>query len=253
MKFLKITKEKVLDIFFPDHMKCIICGNEISHMKYDICDRCYEHLPFIVGRTCERCGQRIKTDDRFCDNCKRSGEFFFTRAFSPLQYTDTIVGLVHKLKYHNHQYLAANMAEVLYDKLSDEEIKCDVIMPVPMMDRKKKRRGYNQAELIAQELAKLSNMPIDTTTLIRVWEDNSQTALTSKERRENVRGCFKCTSKDYKGKNILLIDDVYTTGSTANECARVLRKQGRVANVYVLTFAHSEENKNIQGLTNKDK
>lgn len=241
---MKITKEQlknnILDIFYPRHIKCIICGKEISNEKYDMCASCRANLPMIKDHICDRCGQEILEHNKFCDNCKRHSPWYFEKAFAPVKYIDKMISIVHRLKYHNCKYLSDPMADLMTDYIKDQDIKFDVVVPVPMLITKQKIRGYNQAELLAKSVADKLACPLDTTTLVRIRESVSQTTLSAKNRWENMVGAFATNGNTFEGQNVLLVDDVYTTGATVNECSKILKSKAKADKVYILTFAHSQ-------------
>ena len=130
------------------------------------------------------------------------------------------------LKFGNKKYISAELAKMMTDTFIEEEMCADVVTFVPMTAKEIKERGYNQSELLAEEVAKRLNLPI-TSTVLKIKETDKQKRLTAKERRENLKGVFAVADKTaIKGKRILLVDDVITTGATVNECSAVLKKAG---------------------------
>ncbi|HUR36166.1 MAG TPA: ComF family protein, partial [Terriglobales bacterium] len=151
--------------------------------------------------------------------------------------------LIHLLKYHGIVVRARPLGQLLAPSLRAAIAAAGpdaVLVPIPLFRAKSRQRSFNQAEEIAREAVSASrtNMALDTTLLARVRETKSQTGLTRHQRRENVRGAFavKKEKGSVKGRNIILLDDVFTTGTTAEECARVLRRAG-AAKVWVVTAA----------------
>ena len=233
----------ILNIFYPNHIKCVLCNKEISNEKYDMCEKCRNSLPLLDGNLCLRCGQEILEHNKYCDNCKRH-TWCFEKAISAVKYTDKMISLVHRLKYHNGKYLADIMADIMIDSLKNFDIPFDIIVPVPMSVQKQKSRGYNQAELLANAVATKLNKPVDTTTLLRIRENISQTELSAKNRWDNMQGAFATNGHSFAGQNVLIIDDVYTTGATVNECSKILKTKAHANCVYILTFAHSQGQEN---------
>ncbi len=170
---------------------------------------------------------------------------YFERAAAYGSYDGGLRELIHLLKY-DHVRPAANLlgrmlAEVVADIADAFGQQAPVIMPVPLHASKMRQRGFNQSELIARMMLKLRPAALDvklnTTALMRSRPTESQTGLTPPQRRENIRGAFKVVRGDQvSGRDILLIDDVFTTGTTASECARVLRRAG-ANRVFVATVA----------------
>lgn len=231
--------KKLLDLIYPEGIKCIICNDDIPRNDtYMICDDCLSRLPIAKGKVCIKCGRNITGKGEYCLDCKRSKRYF-VKAVAPLWYQDEVVSLIYKLKYGNARYLAKPLAYIMFDKIKNSNINFDVIVPVPICDKRLKERGYNQSLLIAEHLAKLTNKPLLEKSLIRVKDTDTQTNLTRKERNENLKDAFKVTKrKDIKDKNILLIDDVLTTGATVNNCCYKMLNAG-AKSVFVATVART--------------
>ena len=125
---------------------------------------------------------------------------------------------------------------MLYDRLAAIDIPYDVLVPVPLHASRLRERGYNQSTLLCRELGKISNLAVDDKSLVRLRQTASQTAFDRDGRRSNVEGAFGCIDGALSGRNVLLIDDVCTTGATLKSCAAVLKEKG-VLLVWGLTFA----------------
>ncbi len=138
-------------------------------------------------------------------------------------------GVIHAFKYADQPYLSSYLAGWMnkeWDKYPDLK-EAQLILPVPLYKKKQRQRGYNQSELLARELAKLRNLPLDTTSLIRSRNTPSQTKLGREGRLQNMSGAFSCVNPAaVKGKIVLLIDDVATTGATLEGCAEALKAAG---------------------------
>jgi ComF family protein len=179
--------------------------------------------------------------------CRRLGPPF-TRAAAYGSYEGGLRELIHLLKYEGIKpasgVLGRMLAEVILELQPSVEHRNVVVVPVPLHARKLKQRGFNQAELIAQAALKLIpsggvRFELAPSAMVRVRETSSQIGLTKRQRRENLRGAF-CVNEPEKiaGQEILLVDDVLTTGTTASECARMLRRAGAVE-VWVATVART--------------
>lgn len=224
MEYLKA----IWDIIFPK--KCINCGREGSYL----CEDCLSLIPINPFEycLCERMEKRSR-----CDYCKNRN---LDRIMSATDFNDRIVKkAIHKLKYGCIESLSAPLAFLVLSHL--EAINCQidknfVIIPVPMHIKKKRRRGFNQSEEIARLISKTTTIPLST-TLIKIKETKPQMELNRNERIENIKDCFAINNKEeIKNKIILLLDDVYTTGTTMNECAKVLKENG-AKEVWGLTVA----------------
>ncbi len=233
----RALKEQVLNILFP--LCCIGCGREGELT----CAQCQETLQFLPP-CCFVCGRLAPERDeacpgRTCVPCRKKTALW---AFlSPFQYEMPLIHtLIKNLKYKNARILGRTAALLLarytprlYALPADEMI----LVPIPLHPRRRRRRGFNQAALIAQEYALLTSLPVHTDLLQRIRSTYSQTTLSHEERLANIKGAFRVTKPEHAaGKTILLVDDVKTTGATLEEAARTLRKAG-ARKVSALTLA----------------
>lgn len=239
--------EFIKDLFYPSEYKCLICGEELNHNTlYSICDDCMEKLPFNNGKVCLRCSEPINTMASYCINCKNTKPYY-TKNTSLFLYEDPIREIIRKLKYDNKKYLAHTFSNMIAGEVSRMDVSFDIVIPVPLYYKRLKYRGYNQSELLTESLKTKLNLNVDTTALIKIRNTRTQANLTRTERMENLKDAFKVTDKaKVKGKTILLIDDVFTTGTTINECSKTLIEAGAKA-VYSVTLAHAHYSKMIVG------
>ncbi len=236
--FTKI-KNSIIDSFYPKHIKCICCKDEISTKNvYDMCEKCYQTLPFIKNNFCVRCGLKFEKDGSgTCLNCKATN-FHFELARSAVVFDKSVISVIHRLKYARYKFLAEPLAYLLYDTLLLQDWEIDTITYVPLYPTREKQRGYNQSQELATHLSALTQIPIFN-DIVRLRDTPTQTKLSRIKRQENVKDCFKVNNRSQvKGLNILLIDDVFTTGSTSNEISKQLKHAG-ANKVYVLTVAHA--------------
>lgn len=219
---------------YPEY-SCIICGRETRDTLLLICDKCKEKLlPINFAHTCQICGAPVLEGNTRCDDC-RSQDIHFDKAVAAYIFDDTSANLVYGIKYSNAQFAARHLATLLVEPISTLE-PFDIIIPVPLHENRKKWRGYNQSELVASALSELTSIPLETQALVRHIETETQQGKGRIERQANMVGAFKVVDKEkIKGKSILLIDDVFTTGTTVNECARILKKNGAYK-VFVATL-----------------
>ncbi len=231
--------EAIRRIFFPRDITCIVCGNELQEQtRYGVCSCC--QLPYNT-KFCLRCGRNVGAMTAYCLDCMNY-EKSFDLARSAMIYTDSVIGLIYKLKYGDGRYLASYMAEYMYNTYLSGAERVDVVTFVPMPPKRRKKRGYNQAELLAKAFCKLSGLPCEN-LLERVKETKNLARMSRAERREAIIDSFVLTqgmAEEVKNKRVLLIDDVITSGATSNECARVLKK-AKAQSVYVMTFASAKE------------
>lgn len=241
---LKQVIEKVLDFLFPQDIKCIFCGEEVNENEFCLCDKCSNEVDKCV-KICDCCGAVIKSEAKFCVVClNNKREFDFARA--PYVYKGKVIEAVHNFKYNGAKYLAKPFAKLMlssFNELNKLSGGFDFIIPVPMHKDKLKKRKYNQAKLLADEVAKLTNLPVEDNLLVKVKNTESQTKLARKERFKNMKDVFEITDKrKVKNKNILIVDDILTTGATTESMAKLLRKY-HANKISVLTFARTDFDK----------
>ncbi len=215
----------LLNIFFP--INCLGCGKQ----GFFICPECWAAIPLLAQSVCPACRKPSPTG-KTCPNCQSSlsGIIIATDYRYPL-----IQKAIKSLKYSPFiSSLASDLARLLVKviKQSPERITYFnqnnfVLMPTPLAKRKLAERGFNQAELIAREITDKFGWPLKTKILQRVKETKSQTGLGKKERKLNVNNAFKIKDKGLvKNKNIILLDDIFTTGATLEEAAKTLQQAG---------------------------
>jgi ComF family protein len=209
----------------------------------DFCPDCLKDLVRITSPLCPICGtpfvSRVEADHR-CGDCLRKRPYFDALA-APYLYEGGIMDAIHQIKYSGKTYLADSLGRLLApfarERLGDT--RGLLMMPVPLHPRRLKERGFNQSLVLARAVAPALETRIDFLSLRRVKYTKSQTGLKKDERRKNVKGAFGLSGKpDLKGNTVVLVDDVATTGSTLNECARVLKKAG-CEKVLCLTLART--------------
>ena len=229
------------DIIFPPN--CIICGKYLGlGTRPLICSSCEEQYSAFNGN-CSRCGSTFDFSGAMplCHTC-RSARHPFDGVISAYFYKDGVRRTIieHKFSfYRNHSIIFAGSLNSALEKLFGEE-KPDFIVSVPPDKKRLNTRGYDPVFEIASALSKLSDIPFRYDILEKIKSTPNQSLLAYRARLKNVRGCFKVTDKDaVKGKNILLIDDVFTTGATCGECAKMLKKAG-AAYVLAVTVSISE-------------
>lgn len=235
----------VLDGLYPPI--CELCGCGLSGGQA-LCEKCSEKLPRIVSPFCGTCGESFagQIDGAFdCPNCKDIS-FHFEFALAAMDRCDDILELVHRLKYGKEIHLAGTLGKLACGVLSDRRFAIALeekwpLVPVPLHKGRLRTRQFNQAEEIARVVAEHSELPMKK-WLKRVRRTETQTRLTRKQRMENLKKAF-AVRKTWSMKKpaaltgapgVILVDDVFTTGSTVDACAQVLRKAG-VKRVVVLT------------------
>jgi len=220
---------KVLDFLFPRW--CVGCGKEGDF----ICSSCRSSLSWVVPPVCPRCGVP-QPDGNLCPGCHNQ-QMTIDGIRSPFRFEGVIRQAVHQLKYQNLRAIAAPLALFLADYLASNPVPGEVLVPVPLHPKRLRERGYNQSELLAKELSKFTQLLLVADCLTRERPSPPQVrAATLEERQSNVKGAFNCFDDRLRGKPVLLIDDVSTSGATLNACAAALKAHGALS-VWGLTLA----------------
>ncbi|MBQ8940261.1 MAG: ComF family protein [Firmicutes bacterium] len=219
MRFSDI-KETLLELIFPNC--CMVCGEVLEfHKEKWLCPKC--RLETISGKTCDICGVPIIANN-ICSDCQNK-KLYFKRAYCAYEYKDKVRKAIHNIKFNNEPRNVEYFARPLYDYAKSHGFSgADIVVPVPMHKKKLKQRGYNQSAMLASFLANLG-MGEYREALVKIRDTQNQHDLSEKERLKNLKDAFTVTG-DVKDKKILLVDDIYTTGSTVNECAKTLIKAG---------------------------
>jgi competence protein ComFC len=229
-------------IFFPSF--CELCSSLLEFpQERVICHSCWKSIRTSYHSYCLCCGRFFEASGKphLCQACleKRPP---FSHHRSGGKYKGELKDIILLYKYRHFQVLGKDLAHLVYRALGKEEEiwwKVDVIIPVPLHPKRKKERGFNQAQIIAKELARIKGIELGDKLLLKVKNVPPQTSLRVEERAKNVSGAFLVTQKEkIKKKVVLLVDDVYTTGSTIRECSFALRKAG-VKEVKALTVAQA--------------
>lgn len=249
-KFFRKTYDKILDIFFPIDKICIFCNKEIVDFKEKpYCESCEKEV-FNNGNKCIKCDTKIKDGNIVCDNCK-SHKRNFEKCLCPLNYENNVRKSILKFKDDNAIYLAKSYAKIIYEYLNHHQIKFDVVTFVPSHKSKIKKRGYNPAQVLAEELAKLCNKEVKE-TLAKVTLTQSQKTLSFADRQQNLKNSIIVTnSKSIKSKTILLVDDIITTCATVDYCSKLLKDYAN--KVFVCSIARNHITKNDIKNLNSDK
>ena len=236
--------KKLLSALFPS--RCLLCQKTVNQQAentaLEICPECYKALPHNTA-SCIQCALPLaddQLDDVLCGRCiKKTPAFDY--AYSPLRYEDDVIRLMHQLKFNekitSSRTLGEMMLQLLKGKVTQENIKPDCLLPVPLHPARLRQRGFNQSIEIARVISKKLNIPIEYDAIRRNRSTTSQMGLDAKARRKNIKGAFSVKHK-LNARHVLIVDDVMTTGSTVNELAKTLKRNG-VKHVGVLSFARA--------------
>lgn len=227
---------KILDLIFPEQFTCNLCGEELKEASLSgLCDVCENALVKNNGNKCQKCSSPILDESNYCLNCQNNKRYFDS-ASSVFVYTGAAKILINRFKFANQKYLYKTLVHFMLNDFAEKNFPADILVSVPMSDKKFKKRGFNQSALLAEELAKKLN--IDYCDCMRKTRETAgQHELSRALRLTNLEGAFSVTDKNLvKGKAVVIIDDTFTTGSTVSEIAKVLLAAG-AKSVNALCFA----------------
>lgn len=256
------------ELLYPS--RCVICDEILRKGENGCCRDCAPLLPWVAngvkrispGRPflppqarrgngftaaqCMKCGRPVEDEsEEYCEDC-RTTEHCFDRGAAAFIYTGALRHSVGRMKFSNRRdyipFFARAMVKALGPHLSDW--RPQLILPVPMHPWKRRRRGYNQSELLAAEIGRLTGIPMDKNLLRCVRLTPSQKQLDRRERMRNLRGCFEARAPFPPVSRVLLVDDVYTTGSTLDEVSRVLRTCS-VKDIYFVVLCTGKGKKTV--------
>jgi ComF family protein len=235
-----------IDILYPP--RCHICGKFLSYREAKfplsyICSNCLRDMSPIRSPICSICGVPFSAnrgDNHLCEDCTRKRPYY-ELARAPYVYSGKLKGAIQRFKYNSETHLGKPFGGLLLHFIQKMFHKMDeyIIIPVPLHKKKLRERGYNQSLLLAKILSKKLRLKLDYLSFIRIRYTQNQAGLRRIDRRKNVKDAFSVTDvKAIKAKKILLVDDVFTTGFTLNECAKSLKESG-AAEIICVTLART--------------
>ena len=239
-EFAGLLGSHALDVLFPP--ACMLCGEALPGHGTGLCAGCYGRFKKITGPVCTRCGAVFTSPhggDHLCGDCI-ARRTHYDCARSAAVYAGELRRAIQQFKFNRRSMLAGPLADLAAgccDPIGPQRGYA-ALVPVPLHPQRLRHRGYNQSLLLALRLGRQWNVPVERDYLRRTVWSVSQTSLRRSERRRAVRGVFSCRCSRYTGKRLLLIDDVFTSGATVDECARTLKRNGAAA-VDVLTVART--------------
>lgn len=242
MKFIERLRRRFNDfenLLFKNYV-CLCCSVEVSdELEIPLCDDCLKGLLKIDGKVCVKCGEKLLGDVMVCDACKGK-DYAFDGNTSCFYYAETAGDLIKKFKYSSKKYYAETLAKLMEDK-AENFGDVDLVTFVPISKKRRRERGFNQAELLATEFSKLIKKETES-LLIKDDGGKHQAGLGRTDRLTNLNGTIHVDSekgKLIKGKTILIVDDVFTTGTTLSLCASEIKKY-KPKQVKTLTFAKTK-------------
>lgn len=224
----------LIDMIYP--RICPVCNEIITARAADICPECAGRLNYVGFSFCMRCGKPVRDDEEYCSDCIAAGhEYDEGRAV--LLYDGVTSRSLYRFKYGGKQEYAKFYGRVICERLG-RKIKswnADVIIPVPIHPSRKRKRGYNQAELIAKEISKRLGIRMATDIVYRSRATGALKKLGARERQNNLKKAFNIKQNSVKYETVLIVDDIYTTGATVDAMARCLKGAG-VKKVYYVAL-----------------
>lgn len=214
----------VLDVIFPP--KCALCGQ----IGATLCPACVARMQPIPQIDCPRCGRFLRdstthSSGQLCRKC-RENPSSLSQARAPLCYQDPVSTIIHRFKYEGYFALAKPLSCFLIDGWPSWQRPPNLILPIPLHPRRQRQRGYNQSELLARPLGQALGIQMNATSLQRTRHTVPQVGLGPDERHENVHGAFSAVADVVGGRDVLLVDDVLTTGATMRAAAEALLAAG---------------------------
>ncbi len=232
--------QALLDILYP--VRCPVCENIVTPKGKKICSPCEKKLQLITEPRCKKCSKPIDQDQReYCSDCERKN-YHFEHGYSVWIYNSTMKKSIANFKYsYKREYAKYYIQEIIreYGRVI-KKLAPDALVPVPIHESKYRERGYNQAEILAKGIGKELDIPVLPHLLIRNKKTLPQKQLSDKERLRNLQKAFVYNEKfanNYSKsiKRVLLVDDIYTTGSTIEACANILRHNG-IEHIHFITL-----------------
>lgn len=219
-------KTDLWGILFP--RRCPICHEVVEDTGELACRVCRTRLPYVREPSCRKCGKPLLSEEtEYCGDCVRKNHRF-RQGKAPFVYDELMRRSIARFKYGGRKEYAAFYAEEILRKCAGEALlwQAEVLVPIPLHPSRKRKRGFNQAELLAREISGRSGIPCDAALLRRVKKTRAQKELNSQERLENLKNAFSVRKGPIPYKKIILVDDIYTTGSTMDAAASVLMENG---------------------------
>ncbi len=239
MKVIKIIRNFIKSLLYSKNPSCRVCSKVLLFEDALFCQQCRKKLKFNTGNLCARCNKPLEKGSikNLCYYCCEK-EMSFTSGFSLFVYDEYFKSVIFKLKSKDKHLLGYNLGKLLYEHMKSLTYleKIDIIIPIPLDKVKLEKRGYNQALLIAKGVSDESGISIKE-NLQKIRQTKDQKILARNKRSENLIGAFGVeNSNEIKDKVILLVDDVYTTGTTIDVCGKCLMESG-AREVYFATLA----------------
>ncbi|MCM1101280.1 MAG: ComF family protein [Clostridium sp.] len=231
---MKDWPDTVKQMLFP--LRCPVCDGIVTPRGAGICPDCAPRLKLLTPPYCLKCGKKLRDEREFCADCSGASHVF-DRGRALYEY-ESAAGSIYRLKYGGRQEYADFLGEEMARYLGAfvGETAPDALIPIPLHPARQRGRGYNQAALLAESVGRRLDVPVRAKYLSRVRNTKPLKYLNPKERQNNLKRAFNIDQNDVKLKTVILVDDIYTTGSTMDEAAATL-KAGGVERVYFIALA----------------
>lgn len=236
--------ESLITFIYPAKCRCCEMPMGVGGVHY-ICDTCWEKIEFLSTPWCGICGTPLNSsasnNNDVCADCRKQPPWYGKRRAIAF-YEPTVRGAIHLFKYEKKRILAKHLNQLIQAHLPTDFFAADYdfLIPIPLHTRRQRDRGFNQSEQIAQSIAELWHVPVRMDILFRIKDTAPQSSMNSREERiENIADAFEVRSiETITNQRILLVDDIYTTGTTVDEASRVLLT-GNPTEVDILTLART--------------
>lgn len=224
----------IIDLLVPHH--CVVCSKPVFSNNLYCCESCFDQLPFQQN-ACSVCGQQFNAQSDICGQCINNPPEFES-CFCAFAYQSPIRELIQSFKYQQQPALATLLSRLLYQEVCDQQLELpEALIPVPMHYSRLRERGYNQAQLLATEIGKLSNIKVDNCLIKKSKITPTQASLSRKQRIRRIKGSFIANQKA-PYSSVAIIDDVVTTGATISEITKILKQKG-VDSIQIWAIAHT--------------
>lgn len=234
LKWYVNVANTVKQLLFP--RRCPICDRIVIPFGEKICPKCAMGCRFLTPPYCMKCGKKLSDEAELCGDCRKKTHIF-SRGRALYEY-ESVAFSIYRMKYGGRQEYAEYFGEELAYYLGSfiRDMNPDALIPIPLHGKRERRRGYNQAALLARAMGRCLGVPVLDNYLVRVKNTTPLKWLNPKERENNLKKAFNIVQNDVKLKRVVLVDDIYTTGSTMDEAAGTLAAHG-VEEIYFVALA----------------
>lgn len=237
MERKKAIRAGLTQMLYP--LRCPVCDDIVVPAGEKICLRCLKKLKLLTPPWCMKCGKKLAVEGELCADC-RTREHRFARARALYEY-ESAAPAIYRFKYGGRREYADFFGEQTAEYLGDfiRDAMPDALIPIPLHKRRQIRRGYNQAQLLAEHIGEYLGLPVRSDILVREKNTSPLKYQNPEERQNNLKKAFNIAQNDVKLKRAILVDDIYTTGSTMDEAAGTLKAAG-VEEVFCIALACGE-------------